>query len=243
MIWHDLECGDYTADLPLWRELARQGHVGGPILDIGAGTGRVALALAREGHRVVAVDLDTALLAALRERARGLAVDPVLADARELDLPERHFGLCLVPMHTTQLLGGEAGRSRFLSRVRSHLAPGSLLACAIVTSFDEFDCWTEDVVPEPETALIEGRLYRSHPRMVRARAHTIVIVRRREVLDAARPQPDPDADPVLDVIELDRLDAGTLEREGRAAGFEPAGVREVPATEEHVAHDVVMLRA
>jgi hypothetical protein len=127
--------------------------------------------------------------------------------------------------------------------VRSHLAPGGLLACAIVTDFDEFDYWTEDLVPEPETAMLGGRVYRSHPRMVRARAETIVIVRRREVLDSSHERADPDAEPVLDVIELDRLDARTLEREGRAAGFARAGRRQVPATEEHVGHDVVMLRA
>jgi hypothetical protein len=36
--WHDLECGAYAEDLPLWRMLA--GTVGGPVLDVGAGTGR-----------------------------------------------------------------------------------------------------------------------------------------------------------------------------------------------------------
>jgi len=34
-IWHDIECGAYTADLPLWEELAG----GGRVLDVGAGTG------------------------------------------------------------------------------------------------------------------------------------------------------------------------------------------------------------
>ena len=41
VVWHDVECGGYDADLPLWRELARE--AGGPVLDVGAGTGRVAL--------------------------------------------------------------------------------------------------------------------------------------------------------------------------------------------------------
>jgi hypothetical protein len=36
IVWHDVENGGYDADLPLWRELARQ--AGGPILDLGAGT-------------------------------------------------------------------------------------------------------------------------------------------------------------------------------------------------------------
>ncbi len=68
VIWHDLECGGYVADLPLWRELARER--GGPILDVGAGTGRVALDLARNGHEVTALDRDPELLDALRRRAR-----------------------------------------------------------------------------------------------------------------------------------------------------------------------------
>ena len=44
VVWHDVECGRYDADLPLWHELAAQADHG--VLDVGAGTGRVALKLA-----------------------------------------------------------------------------------------------------------------------------------------------------------------------------------------------------
>ena len=63
VIWHDLECGGYGAELPLWREPAAA--EGGPVLDVGAGTGRVALDLARRGVEVHALDLDRALDAAI----------------------------------------------------------------------------------------------------------------------------------------------------------------------------------
>src|SRR5690242_18862228 len=115
VIWHDLECGAYTADIPLWLELADR-HPG-PVLDIGAGTGRTTLALARAGHDVTALDNDPELLAELRRRAGGLPVEVVLADAREFDLGRR-FAVVLVPMQTIQLLGGAPGRARFLRTVR-----------------------------------------------------------------------------------------------------------------------------
>jgi 2-polyprenyl-3-methyl-5-hydroxy-6-metoxy-1,4-benzoquinol methylase len=70
VIWHDVECGGYGADLPLWRELAAR--CGGPVLEVGCGTGRVALDLARRGHSVTGVDTDPQLVTALRERAHGL---------------------------------------------------------------------------------------------------------------------------------------------------------------------------
>ena len=68
VIWHDIECGAYAEDLPLWRSLAAE--YGDPVLDVGAGTGRVALDLARAGYRVTALDRDPELLAALESAPR-----------------------------------------------------------------------------------------------------------------------------------------------------------------------------
>ena len=65
-IWHDLECGGYGEDLALWRALAAS--AGDPVLEVGAGTGRVALTLARAGHRVTALDNDPELVSELTRR-------------------------------------------------------------------------------------------------------------------------------------------------------------------------------
>ena len=73
-LWHDLECGDYRDDLPFWLALAAE--TGGPVLDIGAGTGRVTLELAAAGTAVVGLDIEPALLAALAAPRRACRSRP-----------------------------------------------------------------------------------------------------------------------------------------------------------------------
>src|SRR3954453_6931940 len=94
-LWHDLECGGYREDLPLWRALVSE--AGGPVLDVGAGTGRVTLDLAARGVAVVALDVEAALLEALAHRATGVSVETVAGDARQLAIGRR-FSLVIVPM-------------------------------------------------------------------------------------------------------------------------------------------------
>jgi SAM-dependent methyltransferase len=238
VIWHDLECGGYVADLPLWRELA--GDRGGPILDVGAGTGRVALELARNGHEVTALDRDPEFIDELRRRVGGLPVTTVLADARSFELHAR-FPLCIVPMQTLQLLGGVDGRARFLRSARAHLVPGGLLACAIVTDVDAFDCDDGDAGPSPETVRLEDVTYVSRATRVHIGREVVRIERERSVLapgvGSARPQLE------HDVVELARVSVAQLQREGREVGLASAGTRAIPATEEHTASVAVMFRA
>jgi SAM-dependent methyltransferase len=234
VIWHDLECGRYVADLPLWRELAAAAD--GPVLDVGAGAGRVALDLARAGHEVVALDSDPALLAALRRRAAGLAVETALADARSFALGRR-VALVIAPMQLVQLLGGPAGRADFLRCAAAHLEPGGLLACALADALEGFD-GSEGELPLPDLLERDGWLYASQPVAVRPTPGATVIERIRETVSPAG-----ERSAEGDAIELDRLDAETLEDEGRAAGLELAGRRFVEMTEEHVGSEVVLLRA
>ena len=148
-IWHDLECGSYTADLMFWRALAEK--VGGPVLDVGAGTGRTALELARQGHEVVAIDRDDELLAELRERATGLEVTTIVADARAFWLGDT-FPLIIVPMQTIQLLGGAEGRAAFLECAVDHLVAGGVLAIAIADDLELFDVDGTAPAPLPDVA-------------------------------------------------------------------------------------------
>jgi SAM-dependent methyltransferase len=231
VIWHDVENGGYTADLPLWRVLADE--TGGPVLDLGAGTGRVALDLAAAGHEVHALDVDADLLAALRDRAAGLPVHTHVADARGFDLGMR-FPLVLAPMQTVQLLGGAEGRAGMLRSVRAHLAPGGLFAAALAWVVEVYDGF---VAPVPDMREVGGVLYASRPVALREDGDGFVLERVREKVTT-----DGRHASVEDSVRLDRLDPGTLEREGAACGLSVEPRDEIPETDDHVGSVVVVLR-
>jgi SAM-dependent methyltransferase len=235
VIWHDLECGGYLEDLPLWRDMARR-H-GGPVLDIGAGTGRVAIDLARQGHEVVALDRDPELLAELARRADALPIETVLADARAFALGRR-FALVLAPMQTVQLLGGAPGRPEFLRCAREHVDAAGRIAVAIAETIEAYEVPDGTLGPLPDVVQRDGALYFSQPTAIRADAEGFVLERRRERVSAAGERTVDE-----DRIRLDRLDADMLEAEAREVGLKSAGRRLIDSTEDHVGSTVVMLSA
>jgi SAM-dependent methyltransferase len=233
VLWHDLECSGYEQDLPLWRALA--GETGGPVLDVGAGTGRVSLDLAASGVSVVALDADALLLETLERRAAGLPVETVVADARDFDL-QRRFALVLVPMQTLQLLGGPSGRAAFLGRALDHLEPGGLLAAALA---DAMDCFDEqrDQPPPPDACEIAGVRYASHLIKVVDEEGRAAIHRLREVVGPAGRYESTEA-----VVRLDRVTADEVAAEAAAVGFVAEPSLFIPETDEYLGSTVVMLR-
>jgi len=235
VIWHDLECGSYDLDLAGWRELAEAAR--GPVLDVGAGTGRVTLDLARRGHEVVALDADASLLAALRERAGGLLVDTIHADARTLDLEQR-FPLIIVPMQTLQLLGGSAGRTAFLTRARAHLTDDGIVAMAIADALEGAAVGEYSEPPRPEMREIDGIVYSSRAVAITDEGERCAIFRIRETVDHVGAHTSQE-----NVVRLDALDPATLEGEGRAAGLRVLPRGSVPESDEYIGSTVVMLGA
>jgi SAM-dependent methyltransferase len=234
-IWHDVECGNYDADLPLWRELA--GSVDGPVLDVGAGTGRVALDLARRGVEVIALDADADLVDELRERAGDLPIDAIHADAREFDLG-RTVALILVPMQTLQLLGGPDGRAAFLRRAARHLRRGGLVVAALANALEgtvEGDPERTER-PRPDMREIDGTVYASHPVGVRHEPGGCVIERIRETVDPAGNRTAEG-----DEIRLDDADVDTVAAEAEPLGFHALEPLAVPATDDYVGSEVVVL--
>jgi SAM-dependent methyltransferase len=233
-VWHDLECGGYAEDLPLWRELADA--PGGLVLDVGAGTGRVTLDLARRGIPVVALDIEQRLLDALGCRAAGLPVQTIAADAQKFELGIR-FSLVIVPMQTIQLLGGRAGRMSFLRSALRHLEPGGLLGAAMA---DAVDCFDEQhpLPPPPDTREILGVRYSSQLLGV-VEANGGAAIRRRRTIIGPGAQRE-----VRDVVtRLARVSPAEVAAEARRCGYLEEPERYVPETERYLGSTVVVVRA
>lgn len=225
VIWHEVECGSYAADLPLWEELAERS---GPVLDLGCGTGRVAKHLARRGSEVVGLDANPAFVA---ELARDES-EAVVGDARGFAL-EREFGLVLAPMQLVQLFADSDERVACLRCVAEHLADGGLAAFAIVESMPA----PVDASPLlPDTREVEGWVYSSLPIEAVVEAEGIRVRRLRQTVSPAG-----ELSEEVDDVVLRSLDAATLEREAAEAGLRAAGRRPIPATDEHVGSTVVLL--
>jgi SAM-dependent methyltransferase len=134
---------DYDAEADLIEQLLARHGAARPcrILDIGCGTGKHALALARRGYEVTGIDnspfmLAHALRAAATPDASRKAPRFVEADARNLNLGER-FGAALMMFTVLGYQQDDADVSSALSSVRDHLEPGGLFI---------FDVWNAPAV-------------------------------------------------------------------------------------------------
>jgi SAM-dependent methyltransferase len=130
--YYDLENADFTEDLDYWLDLAEE-H-GDPILELGCGTGRVLLNLARRGHAITGLDNSPDMLARLQAKlaaasGQHLAAAPqiVAAGLEDFELAQR-FRLAIMPFNTFMHLLTTEAQLAALDRIRRHLAPGGALA-------------------------------------------------------------------------------------------------------------------
>ena len=230
-IWHDVELGSYDADLPLWLELAAAGD--GAILDLGAGTGRVAAHLAAHGHEVVALDMDPDLLAVLAQRAP--TVTTVLADARSFSL-ERRFPLVIAPMQLAHIVGGHAARVAMLERVHAHLIDGGTFAAALTDPMEALED-RGDPFPLPDMLERDGWVFSSQPLSVREDNRSVAMERHRQAVS-----PTGEIDEETVTIALDVFSSDQFEDEARVAGLEPVARRAVPESPDHIGSSVVICR-
>ena len=119
-------------DHGFWAAVAADAADGGPILELGCGTGRVLVPLARAGHEIVGLDLSPDMLARCRHN---LAAEPdevrarvtlVQADMTSFELGRR-FALVTAPFRGFQHLMGVEPQLACLARCHAHLQPGGRL--------------------------------------------------------------------------------------------------------------------
>jgi ubiquinone/menaquinone biosynthesis C-methylase UbiE len=117
---------DPSGDAAFYRSLAET--TGGPVLELGCGTGRVLLPIAALGIPCVGVDASPAMLAALRAKNPPPNVELVEARMEALDLGDRQFRLITCPFRAFQHLLDVPSQLAALAGVRRHLAPGGTFA-------------------------------------------------------------------------------------------------------------------
>jgi len=143
--FYDLEYGEFEADLPLYLSLARR--VGSPVLDVGCGTGRVTLALARAGFQVTGIDESAAMLARARSKIEvgtplSERITLIQAHAARYQSPPS-YRLAVVAIGTFAHFLTTSDQIETLINVRRCLAPDGVLVVDMVHpdpfSFIQYD--------------------------------------------------------------------------------------------------------
>src|SRR5579863_9412139 len=119
---YDLQDEGYEADYVLTEQWARS--LGGPLLDLACGTGRMALRLAALGYQITGVDITPEMIARARQKAakQGVSIEWVVADARAFHL-SKQFPFIYMLENVFQFFLTRADQEAMLARVREHLLP------------------------------------------------------------------------------------------------------------------------
>jgi SAM-dependent methyltransferase len=116
-------------DIPFYLNLARKAAARGEsVLELGAGTGRVTIPIAREGIPIVGLEIAPAMLEVARRKSTGLDNLRLLeGDMADFQLQER-FGLVIIPFRSFQLLSDASAQASCLWAIYNHLVEGGRLS-------------------------------------------------------------------------------------------------------------------
>lgn len=135
--YYDLDFLDVSYDAELYQQLAHE--TGGPVLEMGVGSGRLGIPLALAGHEVVGIDLEPAMLERARARWQQLRGDAVpgrlLLERADFAAfrSSRRFGLVLMAVNTFLLAANDVERKAILATMRRHLRRDGVAAIEVGT--------------------------------------------------------------------------------------------------------------
>lgn len=148
---YDLEY-DHDYDLPFWLALAQR--EGGPVVEWGAGTGRISIPLAKSSFDVTGVEVSKPMLELAR--GKGENVQWVLGDMRSAK-PDRRYRLAVCAFNSFLCLPSVDDALAFLRNAREHLLPGGLLGIE-VSAFTP-----EELTETPGSLTLHHDFTREHP--------------------------------------------------------------------------------
>ncbi len=148
-----------SGDVAFYLALARKS--GGPVLELGCGSGRVLLAIARDGIACTGVDSSAPMLRELRRKKPPRNLTLRRAAMESFSLPGQRFGLIFSAFRAFQHLHEPAAQLACLARVREHLAPGGTLA------FDVSAPYLPAIAPAEIPEFEEMRFTRGREEIVR----------------------------------------------------------------------------
>jgi SAM-dependent methyltransferase len=216
-------------DVGFWRAMAAEAD--GPLLEIGCGTGRVALALARAGHEVTGLDLSAPMIERARAKLSAEApavrerVSLVVGDMTAFDLGRR-FAAIMSPFGGFQHLTTVDQQLACLACCRDHLRPGGAL---VLDLFNPSPVPTDLLQDEPADAEEEATLVEwTHGRRIRSWI-TVVGYRPAEQVNECELvceilEPDGTSRRISDAFPLRYLFRYELEHLLVRAGLELAGL-------------------
>jgi ubiquinone/menaquinone biosynthesis C-methylase UbiE len=134
-------------DIAFWQRMAAP--VEGPVLELGCGTGRVALPLARHGSIVVGIDRSASMLARGRMKVRrarvGSRVKLIRGDIRHLPFPDKSFELVMAPYGILQSLLDEKLLAATLQDVRRVLTRDGTFGIELVADLPAWEEYSKRV--------------------------------------------------------------------------------------------------
>lgn len=129
-------------DVPFWRALALQAN--GPVLELGCGTGRISIPLAKAGVSLVGIDRSDAMLERARQRVRrgrlARRATLIRGDIRFLPFKPASFSLVIAPYGVLQSLLRERDLAATLDAVADVLRPGATFGLELVA---DLPSWKE----------------------------------------------------------------------------------------------------